>query len=158
MCITFLVFVCRFILFSTDGSIIILYKGKPELNKRYSKSLQDDTNWQPKGPDFRTNEFGVKRYTKGYVAYAGSGENSRSNQLIVALHDDKRLGGGSPWEVPFGEVVGKESYDTLDKIYTGYGEKGPSQGLLHREGSAERVATDFPELDYITKCSLVDEV
>ena len=132
--------------------------GKPELNAKFNKNLKDDVNWQPKGPDYRTNEFGVKRYAKGYVAYAGSGENSRGNQLIVALDDNQRLGGGSPWEVPFGEVVGKESYETLTKIYTGYGEKGPSQAMLHREGSSERIAKDFPQLDYITKCTLVDEI
>ena len=34
---------------------------------------------------------------------------------------------GSPWEVPWGEVVGKESFQTLDGLFTGYGDNGPSQ-------------------------------
>lgn len=63
---------------------------------------------------------------------------------------------GSPWEVPFGEVVGKDSYETLSKISTVYGEKGPSQGLLRREGSSENVAKQFPDLDYVTSCMIVD--
>lgn len=90
------------------------------------------------------------------MAYAGGGKNSRSNQFIVALKDNERLGGGSPWEVPWGEVVGKESFTTLDRIYTGYGEKGPSQGRLSREGSSENIQQEFPRLDYILGCTLVD--
>jgi len=53
--------------------------------------------------------------------------------------------------------VGKDSYDTLSKIYTGYGEKGPNQGLLNREGSSQKVRDMFPKLDYITSCTLIDE-
>jgi hypothetical protein len=100
--------------------------------------------------------LGVKRFARGYFAYAGGGKDSRSNQLIVALNDNERLGGGSPWEVPWGEVVGEESFATLDKIYTGYGEKGPSQGRLSREGSSEAIAKEFPMLDYILSCDVVD--
>ena len=65
----------------------------------------------------------MKRFAQGYLAYAGSGTDSRGVQLIVALEANPRLGGGSPWEVPWGELVGAHSYDTLAKIYTGYGEK-----------------------------------
>ena len=131
--------------------------GIPSLNKNF-KSIQDDRNWLPEGPAHRTNESGKKRYTKGYMAFAGGGKNSRSNQLIVALNDNQFLGGGSPWEVPWGEVVGKESFQTLDSIYTGYGEKGPSQGLLHRKGASETVRKDFPNLDYMTSCHIVEEI
>ena len=67
------------------------------------------------------------------------------------------LAGGSPWEVPWGELVGAHSYNTLDKIYTGYGEKGPSQGRLHKEGHLEWVKKDFPELDFVNSCAIVDE-
>lgn len=131
--------------------------GDPSLNKNYRKSIKDDPNWLPEGPDHKTNEYGVKRFPRGYFAYAGSGKNSRGNQLIVALKDQPRLGGGSPWEVPFGELVGAESYETLGKISTVYGEKGPNQGLLSREGSSENIAKQFPQLDYMTSCIVVDE-
>ncbi|KAL9183850.1 hypothetical protein ACHAXT_004706 [Thalassiosira profunda] len=132
--------------------------GDPTRNKPYGgkNNLQDDPNWLPEGPTHRHNELGVKRFGKGYFAYAGSGKNSRSNQLIVALKDNEGLGGGSPWEVPWGEAVGKESFETLDKIYTGYGDKGPSQGRLHREGSSKAIAEDFPELDYVLGCEVID--
>ena len=78
------------------------------------------------------------------------------DQLIVALDDNPRLAGGSPWEVPWGEVVGEESFHTLDNIYTGYDEKGPSQGRLRNEGSSEGIKKDFPNLDYILDCSVID--
>jgi peptidyl-prolyl cis-trans isomerase A (cyclophilin A) len=130
--------------------------GEPSLNRKYS-SIEDDTNWMPEGPTHMENEYGVRRFAKGYFAYAGGGKSSRSNQLIVALGDHKRLGGGSPWEVPFGEVVGLESYATLASISTQYGEKGPSQRLLRKEGSSENVAQQFPDLDYMTSCIVIDE-
>ncbi|KAL7486441.1 hypothetical protein ACHAW6_012045 [Cyclotella cf. meneghiniana] len=133
--------------------------GDPTYNIEYNgsgKNLKDDPNWLPEGPSHRTNELEVKRFAKGYLAYAGGGKDSRSNQFIVALNDNERLGGGSPWEVPWGEVVGEESFATLDKIYTGYGEKGPSQGRLSREGSSEEIAKEFPMLDYILSCDVVD--
>lgn len=133
--------------------------GDPSYNKEYvgqGKNLEDDPNWLPEGPAHRTNDLGVKRFAKGYLAYAGAGKNSRSNQLIVALANNERLGGGSPWEVPCGELVGDESFATLDKIYTGYGEKGPSQGRLSREGSSEAIAQEFPDLDYILSCQVVE--
>ena len=133
--------------------------GDPSLNKQFNgkqNRLEDDPNWLPEGPTHRKNELGVKRFGRGYMAYAGGGKNSRSNQLIVALRDNERLGGGSPWEVPWGELVGEESYVTLDEIYTGYGDNGPPQGRLSKEGSSEGIARDFPELDYILGCDVVD--
>jgi len=130
--------------------------GIPELNKEY-RSIIDDPNWLPEGPTHRENDFGTSRFAKGYFAYAGGGKNSRSNQLIVALKDNRMLGGGSPWEVPFGEVVGSESFVTLSKISTVYGDKGPPQGLLRKEGSSENIAKQYPDLDYMTACNILDE-
>eukprot|EP00536_Pseudo-nitzschia_multiseries_P018669 jgi/Psemu1/229846/e_gw1.2868.1.1 len=130
----------------------------PEVTKTFNKSFRDDPNWLPEGPKFRENEDGVKRFAKGYLAYAGSGKNSRGNQLIVALNSNGPLAGGSPWEVPWGELVGAESFKTLSKIYTGYGEDGPGQGKLQKRGMDEDLKEEFPKLDYINKCVLVDEM
>ncbi|GFH54024.1 hypothetical protein CTEN210_10500 [Chaetoceros tenuissimus] len=130
--------------------------GDPSLNKKY-KSFEDDPNWLPEGPTHMTNEYGTFRYARGYLGYAGGGKNSRSQQFIVALNDHKRLGGGSPWEVPWGEIVGEDSYETLSKISYVYGENGPSQKLLHKKGSSQEIADKFPELDYMTSCVVVDE-
>jgi len=119
--------------------------------------IKDDPNWLPEGPKYRQNSEGVKRFAIGYLAYAGSGKESRGNQLIVALDNNGPLAGGSPWEVPWGELVGETSFETLSKIYTGYGEDGPQQGNLHKYGMNETMKEQFPKIDYINKCVVVDE-
>lgn len=129
-----------------------------EFSKQFESSLKDDPQWLPEGPDHRVNSLGVKRFQKGYFSYAGGGPNTRDNQLFVALHDSGPLGGGSPWEVPWGELVGNYSYVTLDKIFTGYGENGPSQHLLWQPGSLAVVKLEFPQLDWILSCDVVDQV
>jgi hypothetical protein len=118
--------------------------------------MPDDRNWLPEGSKNREKN-GVKRFAKGYLAYAGAGKNSRGTQLIVALADNGPLAGGSPWEVPWGELVGGHSFKTLDKFYTGYGEKGPPQGKLGKDGFNDAMKKDFPLLDHINSCHVVDE-
>lgn len=133
-------------------------KGKlSEEERHFSHPIPDDKPWLPKGPTHRENEAGVKRFAKGYFAFAGSGVASRSNQLIVGLHDNGMLAGGSPWETPWGELVGEHSYTNLDKVFTGYGEKGPSQELLSKEDALKVVASKFPKIDYILSCQVMDE-
>lgn len=139
-------FLCQFGL-NTDANV----------TKKFNKSFKDDPNWLPEGPKFRQNEKGVKRFAKGYMAYAGGGKNTRGNQLIMSLEASGPLAGGCPWEVPWGELVGKDSFETLSKIYTGYGEDGPDQGKLQNRGMDEALKKEFPDIDYINKCVLVDE-
>jgi peptidyl-prolyl cis-trans isomerase A (cyclophilin A) len=129
-----------------------------EHSKQFTQNLPDDPQWLPAGPDHRVNEVGVKRFQKGYFSYAGGGPNTRDLQIFVALKDDGPLGGGSPWEVPWGELVGEHSYETLDKIYTGYGEDGPKQGMLYEAGALEKVRKEFPTLDWVNSCEVVDEI
>jgi peptidyl-prolyl cis-trans isomerase A (cyclophilin A) len=126
-------------------------------SRNFAETLVDDPNWLPEGKEHRENKEGVKRFARGYVAYAGGGQNSRNNQFIVALKGNGPLAGGSPWEVPWGELVGDHSFETLSKIYTGYGEKGPRQGRLWKEDYLELVEKDFPHLDLINSCHIVDE-
>jgi cyclophilin family peptidyl-prolyl cis-trans isomerase len=126
-------------------------------SKRFENALKDDPQWLPAGPNHRRNEQGVKRFQRGYFSYAGGGPNTRDNQLFVALANDGMLGGGSPWEVPWGELVGEYSYQTLEKIYTGYGEKGPKQPRLWESGSLAATKKEFPKLDWILSCEIDDE-
>jgi cyclophilin family peptidyl-prolyl cis-trans isomerase len=130
----------------------------PEQTKQYDAQLQDDPMWLPPGKDHQANERGVKRYPEGMWTYAGSGPNSRSNQFVITLRPNAFMGGGSPWEVPLGEFVGKESFDLLHRLYTGYGERGPTQAILKKEGASERVEKDWPLMDYILNCTILDEV
>ena len=108
--------------------------GDPAVQRSFEKmhmkgrgGLLDDPQWLPQGPPGRVNQEGVKRFRKGYMAYAGAGKNSRGTQLIMSFEDNEYLGGGSPWEVPWGHLFGPKSYETLQSIYTKYGEK-VSQG------------------------------
>jgi len=127
------------------------------VSKQFNEEIPDDPQWLPPGPKNRKNELDAKRFQKGYFSYAGGGPNSRSQQLFVALADSGWLGGGSPWEVPWGELVGKQSYDTLEKIYTGYGEDGPKQEMLQKEDALAITAEEFPLIDYVLSCVVVDE-
>ena len=43
--------------------------------------------------------------------------------LYLPLSCTYQKTGGSPWEVPFAQLVGENSYETLGKFYTGYGIK-----------------------------------
>ena len=133
--------------------------GKPELTKHYDKQLQDDPNWMPPGQEHRENSNGVRRYPSGFLIYAGAGPNSRTNQFVLTIQPNQFMGGGSPWEVPLGELVGHESFETLNKLYTGYGHKNaPGQPLLRREGYSEHVQKEWPLMDLITGCLVVDEL
>jgi cyclophilin family peptidyl-prolyl cis-trans isomerase len=66
----------------------------PEVSKYFKSTIQDDRNWLPEGPAHRQNSEGVKRFAKGYMAYAGAGKDSRNQQLIVSLVDVDWLAGG----------------------------------------------------------------
>lgn len=92
----------------------------------------------------------VSRYQRGYMGYAGGGKNSRGTQLILAYQSNEALGGGSPWEVPFAQLIGAHSYVTIDRWETKYGEK-PRQGKIMNRGVAY-LEQEFPDLDYITSC------
>lgn len=128
--------------------------GDVDVQKSWNKKvwLPDDPSWLPLGPTNRKIN-GIKRFQKGYLAYAGAGKNSRGTQLIMAFEDNEFLCGGSPWEVPWGQLVGEASYTTLSNIYTGYGEK-PSQGKIQNRG-VKYLEDEFPLLDYITACDVV---
>lgn len=140
------------------------------LTKRFNKRIPDDPLWLPTGPDnrFSKGPNPIKRYPKGVLTHAGGGKNSRSTQFVLTLKPNKFMGGGSPWEVPLGEVVEKPDSSSkhgdkdfvdvsLPDVYTGYGEKGPGQGLLHREGVSDAVREKWPLLDYVLQCSIVDQ-
>ena len=134
-----------------------------EYSGEFARKIRDDPPWLPTGQsdesrvDART---GTKRFRKGYFAYSGSGPNTRGRQLIVSLADQRSLGDGdeAPWEVPWGELVGRHSYETLDRVYTGYGDNGPPQEVMVEPGALDVAENDYPELDWILGCSVVDEV
>eukprot|EP01035_Chromulina_nebulosa_P016805 gene16805-22287_t len=118
--------------------------GDPKVQRDYESKyldgkggLVDDPQWLPEGPPGR-NINGVYRFQAGYISYAGAGKDSRGTQLFIANKDSLYLGGGSPWEVPFG-------YD--EKI---------SQGKIRNRGN-QYLESEFPELDYIESCQITTD-
>jgi cyclophilin family peptidyl-prolyl cis-trans isomerase len=95
-------------------------------------------------------------FREGMMSFAGSGPNSRSSQLFIAYDKAQSLG-TSPWETPFGEVIGDESLETARAFYQGYGDmppwgKGPQQGPIH-QGSGY-IEENFPKLDKFHTCTV----
>jgi cyclophilin family peptidyl-prolyl cis-trans isomerase len=133
--------------------------GDPNVTKQYDhRRLPDDPMWMPPGKDHRENSEGVRRYPVGMWTYAGAGPNSRTNQFVLTLQPNRFMGGGSPWEVPLGELVGVKSFETMSQFYTGYGhQKAPGQRLLRQEGYSERVQKEWPLMDSILGCHVVEE-
>ena len=97
--------------------------------------------------------------TRGTIAFASEGPNTRTVQLFINLKDNPKLdsyGGGFP---PIGEVV--EGMSTVDSLYSGYGEGapsgfGPRQELIVGQGNAY-LRRYFPKLDYVVRASVERE-
>jgi peptidyl-prolyl cis-trans isomerase A (cyclophilin A) len=122
------------------------YNIKEDLKKLASSSIPDD----PKRQD-------LLPFKEGMMSFAGSGPNSRTSQLFIAYDKATSLG-TSPWETPFGEVVGEESLNTARSLYSEYGDmppwgKGPQQGPIHNQGSVY-IEQNFPKLDKFHTCTV----
>ena len=122
------------------------YTTNGELKQWAKTSIPDD----PKRSD-------LLPFREGMMSFAGSGPNSRSSQLFIAYDKAQNLG-TSPWETPFGEVIGAESLKTARNFYSGYGDmppwgKGPQQGPIHNQGSSY-IEENFPELDKFHTCDV----
>jgi len=126
--------------------------GDPAVHKMWSEKghILDDPQWLDQSVDQRP----MKR---GYLSFAGGGKNSRGTEFFFSFRDTAL--GTSPWEVPFGTVVGDDSFQTMDHWYTGYGElepfggKAPSQNKMYKEG-LRYLEKGYPEIDYITGCNI----
>jgi hypothetical protein len=57
----------------------------PTVTKKFKGNIEDDPNWLPEGPKYRENSDGVKRFAKGYLAYAGGGKNTVSG-IAYPIH------------------------------------------------------------------------
>lgn len=93
----------------------------------------------------------VKRSnTRGTVAFAMTGEDTRTTQVYINTGDNARL--DADGFAPFGEVI--EGMDVIDRLYGLYGEdaggglRGGRQGPLAAGGS-DYINREFPLLDFI---------
>ncbi len=96
-----------------------------------------------------------KSNTRGTLAFAAAGPDTRTTQVFVNLTDNSRLDGMG--FAPFGEVV--EGMTAVDSLYAGYGEgaprgQGPDQGLIQRDGN-RYLEDSFPKLDAIDSARIV---
>ena len=94
--------------------------------------------------------------SQGMVTFANGGPDTRSAQIFINYGDNSYL--DKSGFAPFGRVV--EGFESVTELYSGYGEgqpngKGPAQGKIYRSGN-EYLKADFPELDYITRASVVE--
>jgi len=94
--------------------------------------------------------------TQGMVSFAMGGPNTRSAQIFVNYGDNSYL--DESGFAPFGKVV--EGMESVRDLYSGYGEgepngKGPGQGKVYRRGN-DYLKAEFPELDYVTRASIVE--
>jgi peptidyl-prolyl cis-trans isomerase A (cyclophilin A) len=98
----------------------------------------------------------TKSNSQGMVTFAMGGPNTRSAQIFINYGDNSYLDNSG--FAPFGQVV--EGFESVSALHSGYGEgepkgKGPAQGKVYRLGN-EYLKTEFPELDYITRASIVE--
>jgi len=97
--------------------------------------------------------------TRGMVTFAQPAmPNARTTQFFINFGDNSYLEQHGSFS-PFGKVI--SGMDVVDSLFSGYGEgaprgRGPSQARIAREGNSY-LRTDFPELDYIKRASIVSE-
>ncbi|HYW33331.1 MAG TPA: peptidylprolyl isomerase [Gemmatimonas sp.] len=91
------------------------------------------------------------RNTRGTVAFAASGPNSRATQLFISTGDNRAKLDRQRLFSPFGTVV--EGMDVVEKLYAEYGEE-PNHARIARLGNPY-LASWYPNLDYITSATVL---
>jgi homoserine O-acetyltransferase len=93
--------------------------------------------------------------TRGTVAYAMTGPNTRTTQLYINLGDNSKL--DSEGFAPIGRVVA--GMEVVDRLYGGYGEtagggmRGGKQGKIF-EGGNVYLDSAFPMLDKLLRAHI----
>lgn len=114
--------------------------------------------------DFRKNIA----FEPGTISFAGSGHDSRTTEIFIvmpgAAKEQLNKFGENSWETPFAVIEGDVEKSALKKIYSGYGDmppwgKGPDSNRIYDvDGYTRYLPKNFPKLDYIDRCYVVDEV
>jgi cyclophilin family peptidyl-prolyl cis-trans isomerase len=97
----------------------------------------------------------VESNTKGSVAYAMTGPDTRTTQLYINLDDNVQLNGQG--FAPIARVVA--GMDVVESLYAGYDEsagggmRGGRQGRIIAEGNAHLDA-EFPNLDRLIRAAI----
>jgi peptidyl-prolyl cis-trans isomerase A (cyclophilin A) len=96
-----------------------------------------------------------EKNTRGTLAFAQSGRNTRATEIFINLGDNAIL--DEQHFVPFAKVV--QGMDVVDRLYSGYGElapegRGPEISRIEDEAN-EYIVPRFPKLDYIKRATFV---
>ncbi len=99
----------------------------------------------------------VQSNTRGTIAYAMTGPDTRTTQLYISLADNSRL--NEQGFAPIGRIVeGME--DVVDNLYAGYDEsagggmRGGQQGKIIADGN-RHLDAEFPDLDQLIRATVV---
>ena len=97
--------------------------------------------------------------TRGTIAFASQGPNTRTVQLFINLKDNPTLDSFAPGFPPIAEVVA--GMPVVDALYAAYGEGapaglGPRQDLIVGQGNAY-LRRSYPNLDLIQRATIVQE-
>ena len=93
----------------------------------------------------------VPRNTRGTVAFAASGPNSRAAQLFFSTGDNARKLDGQRMFAPIGRIV--EGMDVVERLNAEYGE-APNHSRIVREGN-RYLEKWYPALDSIVAATIV---
>ena len=92
-----------------------------------------------------------QKNTRGTLAFAQDGPNSRATEIFINLADNTGL--DEQKFVPFAKVV--QGMDVVDKLYSGYGEMMPEGKYIDpnrvENGTNAYLEPHFPKLDYIKR-------
>ncbi|HET7584326.1 MAG TPA: peptidylprolyl isomerase [Gemmatimonadaceae bacterium] len=97
--------------------------------------------------------------TRGTIAYAMTGPNTRTTQLFISLRDNTRL--DAQGFAPIGRVV--DGMEVVDSLYGGYGEtsgggmRAGKQGAVIAGGNAY-LDREFPKLGRLLSARVVEVV
>jgi peptidyl-prolyl cis-trans isomerase A (cyclophilin A) len=96
--------------------------------------------------------------TRGMVAFANTGPNTRSTEVFINLGDNSQRNDKEAGFAPFGKVV--EGMEVVDKLYSGYGEnsgggmRAGKQDRMFEQGNAW-LDREFPRLDKLLRARVV---
>ncbi len=99
----------------------------------------------------------IQHNTKGFVAFANTGPDTRSTQVYINTGDNTRNDGENGF-APFGRVV--EGMETVENLYGRYGEHaGGGMRAGHQDtmfaGGNAYMDREFPKLDKLIRASVV---